>query len=114
MAIYPIVRGQQVNQKKAIAPRAEPSSAPAASVPEGDLIDFGQDDPPAAPARRAPLDQAHNSTAEIQGLLAATGVPAKEGALIDFHEDLKKELPRAAIKRSDTEESNDNFLDAHE
>lgn len=51
------------------------------------------------------------STGEISGLLKATGKPY-EGPLIDFHHDLKKNVPN--VHRSDTTGSNDVFVDAKE
>jgi hypothetical protein len=101
---------------------SEPRSAepPAAGVEE-DLIDFGQNEtqPPASkqpeskPEERPAIDVHHKSTAEIQSLLSQTGSPAPGGPLIDFHQDLKTSLP-AGIKRTDTAESNDEFVDAQE
>ena len=44
-------------------------------------------------------------------MLATTGVKARDGPLIDFHQDMQKSLP-AKAKRSDTDESGDEFLDA--
>lgn len=88
-----------------------------------DLIDFGQNDsqPPAPkqpepklkPEERPAIDVHHKSTAEIQSLLSQTGSRAPGGPLIDFHEDLKTTLP-AGLKRADTAESSDEFVDAHE
>lgn len=51
------------------------------------------------------------STGEISGLLKATGKPY-EGPLIDFHHDLKRNIPD--VHRSDTAGSNDVFVDAKE
>lgn len=78
-----------------------------------DLIDFGQDEvsetkpsaqpavapapiPTAAPAPAPAPAKPSNSTkapSEIESLLSSTGKPA-EGPLIDFTNDLKKDLPR--------------------
>lgn len=110
LAIYPIVAGQKASQKNAIPQRAsftETSTAASASA-SGDLIDFGQED------SAAPIDAGHKSTSEIQSMLLATGDKAPEGSLIDFHDDLQKELPPAGIQRSDTGESHDDFVDANE
>ncbi|KAH8890842.1 oxysterol-binding protein [Thozetella sp. PMI_491] len=116
LAIYPIVKGQKGSEKNVIPPRASLEATKPVSVPasaEDDLIDFGQNDAP--PAAAAPIDAKHNSTSEIQAMLSATGNPAeKGGSLIDFHDDLKKELPSASIKRSETQESQDSFVDANE
>jgi hypothetical protein len=87
----------------------------------GDLVDFGQNDAAAAtpkqpepePESRPALDPRHGSTAEIQALLSQTGAPAPGGPLIDFHQDLKTTLP-GGLKRADTAESSDEFVDARE
>jgi hypothetical protein len=95
MGIFPIVKGQKPNAKDAIpeftpAPvtRAQPSAAPPAQAAQGDLIDFGSSDEPAQPQQPASTQQ----TNEIKDLLASTGKPAN-GPLIDFAQDLKKDLP---------------------
>ncbi len=106
LAIYPIVAGQKASPKNAIPPRASLTETRTAA--SGDLIDFGQDD------STAPIDASHKSTSEIQSMLLATGDKAPEGSLIDFHEDLQKELPSAGLQRSDTGESHDDFVDANE
>jgi len=124
MAIYPVVKGQQFNQTVVIPPRtslSEPSARPkAAHNSEGDLIDFGGDGPaPAQPSPKEqpqpsrpqpPLDPSHPSTTEVQELLASTG-SRKDGPLIDFHHDMKSNLP-GSIKRADSIESDDEFVDA--
>ncbi|KAM7202170.1 hypothetical protein V8F33_002887 [Rhypophila sp. PSN 637] len=133
LAIYPILQGQQHNKRISIPPRAsisglsthsvntpaatsEPAacepSAPKAAAPEADLIDFGQNDSkPVGP--EPPLDAAHKSTTEIQEMLSATGTkPENKGSLIDFHEDMRNNLPAGGVKRHDTSESNDEFVDA--
>ena len=124
MAIYPIVKGQKANQRNAIPPRGASFTGPSAhQAPEadgsGDLIDFGSDDKPTdlpAPMQATNSGQKQDpkveSTGEISGLLKQTGTPASNGPLIDFHEDLRKGIP--SVKRSDTEESHDEFVDAHE
>lgn len=128
MAIYPVLKGQKSTSTNFIPPRGLNSGANVQSQPveqQNDLIDFGQnnDCPPAVqkPAEPAPgpqpeIDPHHKSTAEIQTMLSATGSPIlPEGSLIDFHEDLKKDLPQNGnIKRGDTEESHDEFVDALE
>ncbi|KAM7205809.1 hypothetical protein V8F20_003042 [Naviculisporaceae sp. PSN 640] len=121
MAIYPIVKGQQNHKRMSIPPRSSISglsthsaSTPAATA-EPDLIDFGQNDSkPVGPDRPVPpLDAAHKSTIEIQELLSSTGTKAENGgSLIDFHEDLRNNLPAGGLKRKDTSESNDEFVDA--
>lgn len=124
MAIYPIVKGQKFNQKNAIPPRGS-SSEPSARAKEthyneGDLIDFGEDETPYE--TQLPYEQNQNEgpllshsrkgASEVQSLLDSTGGHAKEGPLIDFHHDVKKNLP-VGIKRSESEhESQDEFVDA--
>ncbi|KAJ2970468.1 hypothetical protein NUW58_g9687 [Xylaria curta] len=83
----------------------------------GDLIDFGQNDDP-LPAKTEPSTKAqnHRPSADITNLLESTGQKAN-GPLLDFTEDLKKDLPDKAkeppgMKRADTEDSNDAFFDA--
>ena len=75
------------------------------------MIDFGSDEKPAA----KPLAKSNEGkpASEIQTLLESTGKPAPDGPLIDFAQDLKKDLPTSAgeLKRSDTTESNDEFFD---
>lgn len=129
MAIYPVVTGQKPNGTNVIPPRGPTTGSNAQSAPvdeQGDdLIDFGQDDDPAPPAPKpaessAPgsepkIDPHHRSTAEIQTMLSATGSPTSAGEpLIDFHQDLKKDLPQTSLKRGDTDESHDEFVDALE
>ncbi|GAB1310086.1 Oxysterol-binding protein OBPa [Madurella fahalii] len=124
MAIYPIVKGQKFSQKNMIPPRgsiSEPSARSKETHPnEGDLIDFGEDKTPyetplpseQSRSEKPPLDQSHKSTSEIQTMLDSTGGRAKEGPLIDFYHELKKDLP-VETKRSDSEhESQDEFVDA--
>lgn len=79
------------------------------------MIDFGQDDTPAElpkPVQHQVKDDPKvESTGEISGMLKSTG-KASEGPLIDFHEDLKKNVPE--VRRSDTTGSNELFVDAKE
>lgn len=131
MAIYPIIRGQKFNQQNAIPPRASLEVSESPKEPhsaEGNLIDFGDGDPtpqpplekeppapvqeqPQAPVSQPPLDPSHRSTTEIQEMLSATGSRAKDGPLLDFHEDMKKDLP-GSVKRTNTAGSEDEFVDA--
>lgn len=130
MAIFPIVKGQKWEAKNVIPPRAS-ISGPAAPTPssskldEGDLIDFGQNESSTEHQEltegqkkgelqsetKPPLDSAHNSTAEIQQMLASTGTRAPQGPLVDFHQGMKKSIP-SKPKRVDTDDSNDEFVDA--
>lgn len=91
LAIYPIVPGQPIARRPSIP--AQPSSPKSVRKStnqvvekpkeEDSLIDFGNDEAP-APATKKPD--------EIETLLAATGKPA-DGPLIDFAQDLKRDLP---------------------
>jgi hypothetical protein len=114
MAIYPIIKGQKFNQTIAIPPRSslsESSDRPKdLDGGEDNLIDFGDENPApqqtppkeqAQPSVQALLDSSHPSTADVQAMLASTG-SRKEGPLIDFHQDMKKDLT----------ESDDEFVDA--
>ncbi|KAK4156864.1 Oxysterol-binding protein-like protein OBPalpha [Chaetomidium leptoderma] len=121
MAIYPVAKGQKFRQENVIPPRASLSGPDARPKDthsgEGDLIDFGSDgpseklQPPKEEQDPPPLDRSHGSTAEIQEMLSATGNRAEQGPLIDFHGDMKKDLP-GSIKRTDSTESDDEFVDA--
>ncbi|KAK0618466.1 hypothetical protein B0T17DRAFT_538004 [Bombardia bombarda] len=148
LAIYPIIAGQKIERRISIPRRGNsltrPSSQATPAIPTptpsnngDDLIDFGQADaqpkvvqkqeeevskPAVSEEERPALDAAHKSTAEIQTMLAATGARASEGPLIDFQQDLKKDLPPATatatatatsgLRRSGTDDSNDEFVDA--
>lgn len=119
MAIYPIVKGQKWEPKHVIPPRT-PSQAPHPG--DGNLVDVNdahlplppsvtEHAEPETPKAKPPIDPSHESTTEVQEMLSSTGTRAQGGPLIDFHQDLKKGLP-ADLKRTDTEESNDEFVDA--
>ena len=121
MAIYPIVNGQRFVEKNPIPPRtpiASPSKEthPPVLTADHEKLDHHEEAAMAkepvdtTPKVHPPLDHSHESTTEIQTLLAATGTVAKEGPLIDFHQDMKKDLP--AIKKVDSEDSHDEFVDA--
>lgn len=97
----------------------EGEAAPAptsAKSSHDDLIDFGQDNHPAQSSQpERPVASPHSnveSTGEISGLLKATGKPAENGPLLDFHHDVQQNLPD--IRRSDTTGSTDAFVDAKE
>ncbi|KAK4449280.1 Oxysterol-binding protein-like protein OBPalpha [Podospora aff. communis PSN243] len=120
-AIYPIVKGQKWDPKHVIPPRASLSEARPSSI-GCDLIDVGDDEPscakretpPPKAGPKPPLDASHESTAEIQEMLVSTGATSGGGPLIDFHKDMKKELPPSQLKRADTEDSSDEFHDARD
>ncbi len=116
MAIYPIVAGQKFSQTIVIPSRASLSEQNARprdlTAGESDLIDFGSDAPaPQQPPPNAqpPLDLPQPGTATGE-LLASTG-SRQDGALNDFHHDLKRDLPRS-LKRAESTESDDEFVDA--
>jgi hypothetical protein len=110
---------------------SEPSARPEDLLSgEGDLINFDSDEPspqepspqepspqepspkehPSASGNRPPLDPSHPSTADVQKALDSTG-SHKEGPLIDFHDDMKRDLP-ASTKPTGSTELEDEFLDA--
>ncbi|KAK2679677.1 hypothetical protein RAB80_004858 [Fusarium oxysporum f. sp. vasinfectum] len=100
MAIYPIVKGQKSNQRNVIPPHS-PSAKPAQTASaqpvenhiDDNLINFDEMPPPAKPDQTPAAEQATKQS-EIQGLLSSTGKKA-DGPLIDFTNDLKKDLPSA-------------------
>ncbi|SPQ17863.1 7e231aec-67c7-4089-9e36-ff27684d6f2a [Thermothielavioides terrestris] len=102
LAIYPIVKGQKFNQKNAIPHRpslSDPGAGPKEHHTEEEhLINF--DDEGSAPPQPSATAQS-----------SATGNRAKDGPLIDFHNDIKRDLP-ANVKRTDSTESDDDFVDA--
>ncbi len=86
MDIYPVLDAKSASEQKAAEtqpPAAEAQPAPASGGGD-DLIDFGDSSAPSAPA----VPKADN----VENLLAQTGKPA-EGPLLDFADDMKKELP---------------------
>ena len=95
MSIFPIVTGQTPDSTNPIPPRSTaatddtsksaPEGTPDSKEPQDDLIDFGQNEAPA----EAPPPQTPD---EIEKMLAATGKPA-QGPLIDFAQDLRKDMP---------------------
>ena len=123
MAIYPVVAGQKFNQTNLIPSRASLSEQNAqpkdVASGEGDLIDFGGNglEPQQPPANAQPLTSGTQPLlylsqpgATTEELLASTGI-RQEGALNDFHHDLKRGLP-SSVKRADSTESDDEFVDA--
>ena len=123
MAIFPIVKGQKWDAKHVIPPRA--SIRPADSA-EGKPTNVG--DKPltlpasvqehagsAAPKANPPIDPSHASTVEIQEMLSRTGSQAQKGHVVDFHSDVRRDtkngLP-SVLRRTSTEDSNEEFVDA--
>ncbi|KAI3323466.1 Oxysterol-binding protein [Xylariaceae sp. AK1471] len=122
MAIFPILPGQVMSEQN-IPPRhvsaAQPSTAgkPPSNDNGGDLIDFGQNDASAPAQAERPTKIEKHPSSDIPNLLESTGQKV-DGPLLDFTGDLKRDLPSekatvpAGMKRTDTEESNDDFFDA--
>jgi hypothetical protein len=104
MAIYPVVKGQKPSQQNVIPPHS-PSAKPAETATvqpvenhiDDNLINFddtpapANPEQPAKPEQPAPVKEAPKES-EIQGLLSSTGKQAN-GPLLDFTNDLKKDLP---------------------
>jgi len=139
LAVTPILRGQKSNEKNPIPPphtrsesytsnHAAPASENQQPQPSqgNDLIDFGQSDGTPStnaatpiPAYQAPTDlqaaQTVNGGQQQKDLENALRSTSKErtngGALIDFSDDLKRDLPtvdangkkHAPLKREDTD-----------
>jgi len=143
LAIAPILPGQKSSNKNVIppphqsaethAPITDPAltTIPTPSKPQppleaSDLIDFGQNDGAgAAPSNAlAPPDllaaQTENNgqqQKELEETLRSTSTgpkPEQQGSLLNFHSDLRKNLPAVAgLKRQDTDtQSVDEFVDA--
>lgn len=117
LSIYPILEGQKSTSKHAIPPRGAAGMDVSTNGPsadqQDDLIDFGQrETAPSATGERPGAGSHHKSTDEIKSMLSATGAPAPGGPLIDFHQDMGKDLPR--IKRTDTQGSHEDILGAPE
>ena len=140
LAVTPILKGQKPNQKNPIPlHRSESRTEPAsmhkktpvqeqALATEGDLIDFGQNDPPAQPPTQqlqipadlkpAQIENNGQRQKDLESTLRSTSTSppphGRQGTLIDFHNDLKKDLPDGhALNRKDTDtDSLDEFVDA--
>jgi hypothetical protein len=99
MAIYPIVDGQKSvfeDSKPDPIIQQQPVAAATNDVPrqpsQEDLVDFGQNEVPVTKPADTPVESPQRTPDEIEKLLSKTGKPA-EGPLIDFTQDLKKDLP---------------------
>jgi len=136
LAVTPILKGQKANEKNPIPPSrqqrtASYSSSTATShtqpvAAQNDLIDFGQDEnlptQPSIPAdlKAAQTENNGQQQKDLERTLRETSnspQPGTHGGLIDFHDDLKKDLPvpDRALKRQDTDsQSIDEFVDATE
>lgn len=130
MAIYPIIDGQKLPQRNMIPPHASagnPSTAgqPASEDATSSAVATGTAgqngtaaaavpaEAPAVAAMAENSDSKHSST--IRHMLEGTGQQKPEGPLMDFTTEMKKELPKDGkptdLKRSETEESHDEFFD---
>lgn len=138
LAVTPIIQGQNFQEKNPIPPprnrtasynsvtgpaEVQQPSEPAPAT-QNDLIDFGQNDgstiPPAPPSGPADLHAAQTQNGgqrqkDLEGKLKSTSTSSVNNtdSLIDFHQDLKKDLPTAALTRQDTDTNSlDEFVDA--
>jgi len=139
LAVTPILRGQKSSHVNEIPPhrrttsydstmavqvQAQAGLEPAvAAQQQKDLVDFGQNENQVPQHGNNPVHlqgaQTQNGTQqakEIEWVLQSTGTP-QQGSLIDFHDDLKKDLPAVSnhgtLKRHDTDTSEqDEFVDA--
>lgn len=117
MAIYPIVPGQKPCERNFIPPHSSagnPSSAgqPASADAQDDLIDFDPGDASAPSGPPQTTQQPRTASRDISGLLQKTGQAAPEGPLIDFMSDMKEDLPKPTVRRTNTAGGNDEFHDA--
>lgn len=125
MAIYPVVKGQKPSTVNAIPSRGDlVEKAQAGPPPSENLVDFG--DEPTTESKQPPEPEAQatgptgtgapadtSGSNEIKQMLYSTGHPPEsDSPLVDFGKDLKKDLP--GVKRSETDESQDEFHDAKE
>ena len=129
LAVTPILRGQVHTEKNPIPPPHHRSSsyastkspttshAPPPSTGDNDLIDFGQNDGTSdLPANLHPAQAVNPEHQQLEQTLRETSTEQKpQGSpLIDFHDDLKRDLPAGgSLTRQDTETSDvDEFVDA--
>jgi len=132
LAVTPILRGQKPTEKNPIPPphtRSESYRSTHAPVKhqapslaaQSDLIDFGHNEnQPTQQTIPADLHAAQTQNngqqqKELETTLKSTSSPQPQGPLIDFHDDIKKNLPDPGLglKRQDTEtQSVDEFVDA--
>lgn len=136
LAVTPILKGQQSTEKNVIPPYNPPtqsqprrhstkSSTAAPPAASDDLIDFGE--PAVSPAIPTAASHGDSDPQAAQTLNSGQGQKNREqtlrlagknwekDSLIDFHEDMKKDLPVAqpALLREDTDtKSIDEFVDA--
>lgn len=87
-----MVDGQKLDGDLAIPPRKEANGQAEKPDSEGDLIDVGGDEAPAQTPAQTTQTPAVKTPTEIETMLNSTGKPA-EGPLLDFADDMKKDLP---------------------
>lgn len=105
--IYPIVDGQKAttththSRANSTAPeKAETMGHNEHSEAKSDPVDVAQNGGTAAPLATEP--PAAKSPDEIENILASTGKPA-DGPLIDFSQDMKRDLPGGQGQPKDTQ-----------
>lgn len=139
LAVTPIIQGQNFREKNPIppprnrtasynsinTPAADQQPSEPAPKAQNDLIDFGQSDgnagiPPAPPSGPEDLYAAQTQNGgqrqkDLEGRLKSTSTSSVNNTdtLIDFHQDLQKDLPNASLTRKDTDTNSvDEFVDA--
>lgn len=100
MDIFPIVPGQTVGGSgpSSEAKQSTSESSKPAQKADDSLIDFGGAEPAAPPKQQQPD--------EVESMLQQTGKPA-EGALLDFTEDMRKDLPK---DNNNNDANNDSLI----
>src|SRR5450432_425251 len=143
LAVTPIMRGQQSNQKHVIPPRqpqqpSQPASqpppqqqAPQQSQPQNahdDLIDFGQNenshpDPPHSAAmpqqpadlRASQMQNGGQGQKDMEQMLVSTSTSkGGQGPLLDFQDDMQNSLPDQHPTLKRQDTDDQEFVDAHE
>ncbi|QSZ31241.1 hypothetical protein DSL72_000804 [Monilinia vaccinii-corymbosi] len=139
LAVYPILPGQKCTEKNHIPPQHHQHIEQAKPVPEPvqaaapvslhpqekdkeNLTDFSSDSPVPAQYQQIPVDlhaaQTPNNDQQqkdLERILQSTSTVQgqHQSSLINFHDDLKKDLPVATDTRRDTDtQSLDEFVDA--
>jgi len=97
LSIYPVVSGQKLDGDLVIPSRKESRSRAGLVEAEDPIIDLsGSDAPISAPA--AASVEAEKQSNDIEHLLQSTGKPTDGGPLLDFAQEMKKDLPNAEQK----------------
>ena len=149
LAVYPILPGQKFTEKNRIPPQSHqhteqanplPPTIPVAAAPapipshekdKENLTDLGRESPAPVQSQYVPADllaaQTQNNgqqQKDLERVLQSTSTVQgqNQGSLIDFHDDLRKDLPAATdnqgtaastLYRQDTDtHSVDEFVDA--